>query len=131
MQDPGPGMVPALGSPLHFRRGRLPRPRRRPGRRLGFDAGAAASPAPGAAPSGHPRAGRRAHAIQDFKTSVRSFPLLALPSSTPRLCQAPLACAMGYAHIESICLQKCAAVGIDCDIIGEIMDDIMYDIIDL
>ncbi len=45
-------MVPALGLPLHFRRGRLPRLRRRPRRRWVFDAGAAASPAPGAAPGG-------------------------------------------------------------------------------
>jgi hypothetical protein len=64
--------------------------------------------------------------------AFRSFPL---PSSTPRLCQAPLACAIGYAHIEIICLQNCVNVGIDCDIIGEIigeiMDVIIYDIIEL
>ncbi len=70
-------------------------------------------------------------------TAFHSSPL---PSSTYslRLCQAPLACAMGYAHIEIICLQNCVNVGIDCDIIlgigeiiGEIMDVIIYDIIDL
>ncbi len=42
---------------------------------------------------------------------------------------------MGYARIEIICLQNCVNVGIDCDIkseiIGEIMDVIIYDIIDL
>jgi hypothetical protein len=42
---------------------------------------------------------------------------------------------MRYAHIETICLQNCVNVGIDCDIIGEIigetMDVIIYDIIDL
>ncbi len=52
-----------------------------------------------------------------------------------RLCQAPLACAIGYTHIEIICLQNCINVGIDCgiidEIIGEIMDVIIYDIIDL
>ena len=60
--------------------------------------------------------------------AFRSSPL---PSSTPRLCQAPLDCTMWYAHIEIICLQNCVNVGIDCDIIGEIMDVIIYDIIDL
>ena len=68
--------------------------------------------------------------------AFRSSPL---PSSTYSLCQAPLAgaCAimMGYAHIEIICLQNCVNVGIDCDIIGEIIGEIMdvikYDIIDL
>ena len=60
--------------------------------------------------------------------AFRSSPL---PSSTPRLCQAPLACAIGYTHIEIICLQNCVDVGIDCDIIGEIMDVIIYDIRDL
>jgi hypothetical protein len=58
-----------------------------------------------------------------------------LPSFTPRLCQDPLSCAIGYAHIEIICLQNCVLLGIDCDIIGEIigeiMDVIIYDIIDL
>ena len=39
--------------------------------------------------------------------------------------------AIGYTHIEIICLQNCVNVGIDCDIIGEIMDVIIYDIIDL
>jgi hypothetical protein len=42
---------------------------------------------------------------------------------------------MLYAHIEIICLQNCVNEGIDCDIIGdiigEIMDVIIYDIIDL
>ena len=64
--------------------------------------------------------------------AFRSSPL---PSSTPRLCQDPLACAIGYTHIEIICLRNCVLFGIDCDIIGEIigeiMDVIIYDIIDL
>ena len=42
---------------------------------------------------------------------------------------------MRYAHIEIICLQNCVNEEIDCDIIGEIigeiMDVIIYDIIDL
>ena len=77
------------------------------------------------------RAGRRAHAIQDFQSSFRSFPLLAnvkfhsspLPSSARW--------AIRYTHIEIICLQNCVNVGIDCDIIGEIMDVIICDIIGL
>jgi hypothetical protein len=53
-----------------------------------------------------------------FRSSLMS-------SSTPRLCQAPLACAIGYTHIEIICWQNCVNVGIDCDIIGEIIGEIM------
>jgi hypothetical protein len=76
----------------------------------------------------HPRAGRRAHAIQDFQSSVSSFPLLttakfhslSLPSSDR------LPVRNWYTHIEIICLQNCVNVGIDCDIIGEIMDGISY-----
>ena len=76
----------------------------------------------------HRRAGRRAHAIQDFQSSFRSFPLLAnvkfhsspLPSSARW--------AIRYTHIEIICLQNCVN---DCDIIGEIMDEIICDIIGL
>jgi hypothetical protein len=72
------------------------------------------------------------------KTSrVQSAAFLSSPtsSSTPRLCQAPLACAIGYTHIEIICSQNCVNVGIDCEIIGEtigeIMDVIICDIIGL
>ncbi len=72
------------------------------------------------------------------KTSrLQSAAFCSSPTSryTPRLCQAPLACTIGYAHIEIICLQNCVNVGIDCDIIGEIigeiMDVIIYDVIDL
>jgi hypothetical protein len=143
-------MVPALKSPLHFRRGRLPRPRGRPGRRLGFDAGAAASPAPDPAPGARastparlsppppapPPAAIRGPGVghtpsKSSRLQSAAFLSSPLPSSSPRLCQASLACAIGYAHIESICLQNCANVVIDCDIIGEIMDVIIYDIIDL
>ena len=143
-------MVPALGSPSHLRRCRLPRPRRRPGRRWGIDASAAAPPAPDAAPGARastqallpppppapPPAAIRGQGVghTPFKTSrlqSAAFHSSPLPSSTPRLCQAPLACAIGYTHIEIICLQNCVNVGIDCDIIGEIMDVIIYDILDL
>ena len=149
-----PGMVPALGSPLHFRRCRLLCPWRRPGRRLGVDAGAAAFPAPDAAPGARastparlsppppapPPAAIRGPGVghTPSKTSrLQSAAFLSspLPSSSPRLCQASLACAIGYAHIEIFCLQNCVNVGIECDIIGEIIDEIMdviiYDIIDL
>ncbi len=155
-------MVPALGLPSHFLCGRLPRPRRRLRRRLGFDAGerhgACAVRRAGwcydhLAGAGRQRSGviTNLHvALGDVaiagpgvghtlsKTSrlpSAAFRSSQLSSSTPRLCQAPLACTIGYTHIELICLQNCVNVGIDCDIIGEIigeiMDFIIYDIIDL
>jgi hypothetical protein len=128
----------------------LPRTRRRPRRRWGFDAGeghgacavrrrgrcfnhlagaerqrlavitnlalgdvAIAGPGVGHTPSKTSRVQSAA-----FRSSLTS-------SSTPRLCQAPLACAIGYTHIEIICLQNHVNVGIDCDIIGEIIGEIM------
>jgi hypothetical protein len=145
-------MVPALGLPSHFRRCQcsLPRPRRRPLRRWGFDAGerhgSCAVRRRGwccdhLAGAGRQRLGVIANlALGDIsiagpgvghmpsKTSrVQSAAFRSSPtsSSIPRLCQAPLACAIGYTHIEITCLQYCVNVGIDRDIIGEIIDEIM------
>ena len=150
-------MVPALGLPSHFRRGRLlPRPRRRPQRCWGFDAGerygacavrrrgwcwgwerrrsgVITNVAPGDDAISGPCVGHTTSKTSRLQfAAFRSSPL---PSSTPRLCQAPLACAIGYADTQIICLQNCVFVGIDYDIIGEIigqiMDVIIHDIIDL
>ena len=77
------------------------------------------------------RCQRRAHAIQDFQSSFHSFPLLASVKFHSSPLPSPARWAIWYTHIEIICLQNCVNVGIDCDIIGEIMDVIIYDIRDL
>jgi hypothetical protein len=73
----------------------------------------------------------RAHGIQDFQSSFRSFPLLANVKFHPSPLPSSARWVIRYTHIEIICLQNCVNVGIDCDIIGEIMDVIICDIIGL
>ncbi len=149
-------MVPALGLPSHFRRCRFHRPRRRPRRRWGFNAGektrrlcrqmtrvVRSSPS---RRSGRQQSGVITNlalgdvaiagpGVEHTPSKTAAFRSSPLSSSTPHLFQAPLACAIGYTHIEIICLQNCVNLGVDCDvigeIIGEIMDVIIYDIINL
>ena len=150
-----PGMVPALGLPSHFRHCCLHRPRRRPRRRWGFDTDkihcACAVRRRGwccdhLAGAGRQRSGVTNLALGDIaiagpgvghtpskasrvhSAAFRSSPM---SSSTPRLCQVPLAGQFGILTLKSFFLQNCVNVGIDCDIIGEIMDVIICDIIGL